>query len=61
MVRRAVNEQFGPRIPIADHKSGGPIDSMIRIAPQEDVIFYMSPGPGKERGSERQLYMLRFS
>ncbi len=60
MVREAATEQFGPRIPIADRTSGGPIDSMIWIAPQEDAIFYMSPGPGKERGSERQLYMLRF-
>jgi hypothetical protein len=61
MVRQAATEQFGPRIPIADDKSGGPVESMIWIAPQEDVIFYMSSGPGKEHGSERQLYMLRFS
>jgi hypothetical protein len=60
MVRRAVTEEFGPRELIADHRSGGPIESMIWIAPQEDVIFYLSSGPGEEVGSRRRLHMLRF-
>jgi hypothetical protein len=33
---------------------------MIWIAPQEDVIFYLSSGPGEEVGSRRRLHMLRF-
>ena len=60
MVREEVTEQFGPRKLIADHNSGGPVESTIWIAPQEDVIFYLSSGPGEEVGSNRRLHMLRF-
>ena len=43
----------------------GPIDGPIWVAPQEDVVFYVSPGPGKKPGlgpgdKGRKLWMLRF-
>lgn len=60
VVRRIKGAPFGPGIPLIDVEVTGPIDGTIWVAPQEDVIFYCSPGPGQEPGSARRLWMIRF-
>jgi hypothetical protein len=60
VVRRGKGEPFGQGIPLIDAEVAGPIDGPIWVAPQEDVIFYCSPGPGEEAGSARRLWMIRF-
>ncbi|NQT17183.1 MAG: DUF4339 domain-containing protein [Planctomycetes bacterium] len=58
--RDSENESFGPPVMLADAALTGPITGGVWVAPQEDVIFYCSPGPGKELGSSRKLWMIRF-
>jgi len=38
----------------------GPIDGPVWIAPNQDVAFCCSPGIGKELGTGRRLWMIRF-
>lgn len=38
----------------------GPVEGNIWVAPQEDVVFYTSPGPGKKIGADRKLWMIGF-
>jgi hypothetical protein len=58
--RHELNERWPPPIPIVDFKATGPIERGVWVAPGEDVIFYCSPGPGKELGSSKRLWMMRF-
>ena len=60
VVRGGKGERFGDQIPMIDAAVTGPIEGTIWVAPQEDVIFYCSPGPGEEPGSARRLWMIRF-
>jgi WD40 repeat protein len=38
----------------------GPIDGTIWVAPQEDALFYCSPGPGQSPGSGRKFWVIGF-
>ena len=58
--RRSKDRPFAKGIPIADTSLTGPIDGPFWVAPQEDVVFYCSPGPGEKLGSSRKLWMIRF-
>ncbi len=58
--RHSEDEPFRPLVMLADAALTGPITGPTWVAPQEDVIFYCSPGPGKELGSARRLWMIRF-
>ena len=58
--RESVSDPFGPKVRIVDAELTGPIDVPVWVTPQEDVIFYCSPGPGEELGSARKLWMVRF-
>jgi hypothetical protein len=56
---------FGEPIKILEASVTGPLDGLIWVAPQEDVVFYVSPGPGKKPGlgpgdKGRKLWMVRF-
>jgi len=56
---------FGAPVRFIDTAVTGPIDGPIWVAPNEDVIFYCSPGPGKKPGlgpgdKGRKLWMIRF-
>jgi hypothetical protein len=58
--RPSEDEPFSPLVMLADAAVTGPITGGVWVAPQEDVIFYVSPGPGEELGSARRLWMIRF-
>jgi len=58
--RRSKDEPFGPPVMLADAALTGPITGGVWVAPQEDVIFYCSPGPDKKPGSGRELRTIRF-
>jgi hypothetical protein len=59
-LRRSKEERFSDDVLLIDAEVTGPIEGTIWVVPQEDVIFYCSPGPGEEIGSARRLWMLRF-
>ncbi|MFH1923448.1 MAG: hypothetical protein ABIP48_26610, partial [Planctomycetota bacterium] len=59
-VRRTETVPFGFGVVLVDAEVSGPTDVPVWVAPKEDVIFYCSPGPGKELGSARKLWMVRF-
>ena len=59
--RRYPAESFQPKgALILEPELTGPIRGPIWVAPQEDVIFYCSPGPGDPTGSARRLWLIRF-
>jgi hypothetical protein len=61
--RPNVSATFGEPIKLLEAKVTGPFDGPVWVAPQEDVVFYTSPGPGKkpaQRDSDRKLWMIRF-
>jgi len=58
--RRTPNERFGRGSLMMDTAVTGTVTSPVWVTPQEDVIFYCSPGPGKKPGSGRKLWMIRF-
>ena len=58
--RDSEGESFSPPFMLAEAALTGPITGGVWVAPQEDVIFYCSPGPGKQLGSSRKLWMIRF-
>jgi hypothetical protein len=58
--RRQASDPFGEGTVLLGAKVTGPVDGPLWVAPQEDVIFYCSPGPGKELGSGRRLWMVRY-
>ena len=58
--RKSETEPFHHRVLLIDAEVSGPTDVPLWVAPQEDVIFYCSPGPGEELGSTRRLWMIRF-
>ena len=62
--RDSVQSGFPAEVRILDASVTGPIDGPIWVTPQEDVVFYVSPGPGLEPGpydmdKGRKLWMLR--
>lgn len=59
-VRSKVGDMFGEGEMLLPSPLTGPIDGPLWVAPQEDVIIYCSPGPGKEPGSGRRLWMIRY-
>jgi hypothetical protein len=63
--RHSASETFGEPVTILGAKDTGPFDGPIWVAPQEDVVFYASNGPGKKAGlapgdKGRKLWMMRF-
>jgi hypothetical protein len=58
--RQELNQPWSPPIPIVDVEVTGPIQRGVWVAPAEDVVFYSSPGPGKELDSSKRLWMMRF-
>jgi hypothetical protein len=58
--RHSKEVPFGSDSPLIDATATGPIEGPIWVAPNEDVIFYCSAGPGKELGSARKLWMICF-
>ncbi len=58
--RRQPSDPFGEGTVLLTSKVTGPVDGPLWVAPQEDVIFYCSPGPGKQLGSGRRLWMIRY-
>ncbi|MGO8753242.1 MAG: hypothetical protein ACLQNE_45475 [Thermoguttaceae bacterium] len=57
--RRSVNEPFGEGSLLLSAQVTGAIEGPIWVAPKEDVMFYCSPGPGREPGAGRMLWMVR--
>lgn len=60
VVRKRVTDDFSLEIEMLPSTDTGPIDGPVWISPQEDVAFYCSPGPGRELGQGRSLWMVRF-
>ncbi len=58
--RHELNHPWPAPIPIVEFEVTGPIERGVWVAPAEDVVFYSSPGPGKELGSSKRLWMMRF-
>lgn len=58
--RGDAKQAFEPGVKLLDASVTGPIDGPIWVAPQEDVIFYCSAGPGKPMGSRRKLWLIAF-
>lgn len=58
--RNDSDQTFSPGERLLDSEVTGPIDGPIWVAPQEDVIVYCSPGPGKAVGDGRRLWMVSF-
>jgi hypothetical protein len=63
--RPNTNANFGEPIKLLEAKVTGPIEAPIWVAPQEDVVFYISSGPGQKPGPGpgdrgRKLWMVRF-
>ncbi len=59
-VRRNKAEMDGQGMLILDAKQAGPFEGSLWVAPQEDVVFYISAGRGGKGGSRRKLWMIRF-
>jgi hypothetical protein len=59
-IRSQWEVSFGLPRPLATSAVAGPVEGPIWVCPKEDVIFYCSAGPGKELGSSRKLWMLRY-
>ena len=60
VVRKRLTDDFSLDIEMLPSSATGPMDGPVWIAPQEDVAYYSSPGPGKEIGAGRALWMVRF-
>mgnify|MGYP005640482015 CR=1 FL=1 len=60
VARQTLERRFGTPELFAPAEETGPIDGPIWVVPQEDVLFYCSPGPGKEIGQGRKLWMYRY-
>jgi hypothetical protein len=61
--RPNLSGNFGDPAKLLEVKDTGLFDGPVWVAPQEDVVFYCSPGPGKkpaQRDSDRKLWMIRF-
>ena len=63
--RQNVRSGFPGEMRILDASVTGPIDGPLWVTPQEDVVFYVSPGPGQapgpyHRDKGRRLWLLRF-
>ena len=58
--RRNKSDTLGQSIPLLDAAVTGAIEGTVWVAPQEDVVFYVSSGPGEKPGSSRRLWMIRF-
>ena len=63
-VRSAKSEPFASVSPVLDAGMTGPLDpeSPVWLTPQEDVLFFVSPGPGRRSAgptSGRRLWMIR--
>jgi len=59
-VRDSENEPFGANFKVLDRDLTGLMVNAVWLAPQEDVVFYLSPGPGKELKDGLKLWMVRF-
>lgn len=64
-VQDSKSGSFGDPVRLVDTAVTGPIDGPIWVAPNEDAIFYCSPGPGKKPAlgpgdKGRKLWMIRF-
>ncbi len=56
--RRSTAETFQGSAVIFEAEVTGPIKGPLWVAPEEDVIFYCSPGPVDPPGSARRLWMI---
>lgn len=59
-VRNQLDDPFGEGEVLLTARLTGPIDGPLWVAPQEDLIVYCSPGPGKKPASSRRLWMIRY-
>jgi len=57
-VRKQTDQPYREPVLIVPASKCGPIEGPIWMAPQEDVVFYVSPGPGKAAGTSRRLWMM---
>jgi len=60
VARQKLERRFGTPELFATAEKTGPVDGPIWVTPREDVLFYCSPGPGKELGQGRKLWMYRY-
>jgi hypothetical protein len=58
--RQTIGESFDNPVLVCDSKVAGEVDGPVWVAPQEDVIFFCSPGIGARRGSAQRLWMIRY-
>ena len=58
--RASATERFGDADVLIPASLIGPVEGPIWVAPQEDVIFYCSPGPDKAPGAGRLIWMAAF-
>jgi serine/threonine protein kinase len=59
-IRQNKTGMEGQDILIVGAKESGPFEGSLWVAPQEDVVFYVSAGRGEKVGSRRRLWMMRF-
>jgi hypothetical protein len=58
--RRNDRDKFGHCVRVVGADVCGPVDGPLWVTPQEDVIFYCSPGRGKEIKVGGKIWMFRF-
>jgi hypothetical protein len=60
--RESPSAPFAPPLadPVLSEEKLGPLDGPVWVTPNEDVLFYCSPGVGKKIGEGRFLWMVRF-
>jgi hypothetical protein len=58
--RNTREEMPGDATLVLNAEKSGPFQGPIWLTAEEDVLFYCSPGPGKEVDSARKLWMIRF-
>jgi hypothetical protein len=58
--RSSDRDKFGHCMKVAGAEVCGPVDGPLWVTPQEDVIFYCSPGRGKEIKAGGRIWMFRF-
>ena len=57
--RQSEKEGFSRGFEILPAETTGPVETPVWMTPQEDVIFYCSPGPDEEPGTARKAWLVR--
>jgi hypothetical protein len=60
MWRSNIGAPFSDPDRLVEGAATGPFDGTFWVAPQEDVLFYCSPGPGMPLGSGRKFWVIGF-